>query len=79
MKYPNASKGLKTIVAAEFAALAASIAAVIVSALAWSGADAAEPAACKDASAGHDVCVAELLERRVGEAASVPGVRAVEA
>ena len=43
MKYPNASKGLQTIVIAEFIALAASIIAVIVSVLAFSGDDALAP------------------------------------
>ena len=42
MKYPNASKGLQTIVIAEFIAAAASILAVIVSALAFSSAEASE-------------------------------------
>ena len=42
MKYPNASKGLKTIVIAEFIALAASIFAVIVSIFALPGVDASE-------------------------------------
>lgn len=43
MKYPNASKGLQTIVIAEFLALAASVIAVIVSVLALPGADASNP------------------------------------
>ena len=43
MKYPNASKGLQTIMIAEFIALAASIIAVIVSVLAFSGVDTMEP------------------------------------
>ncbi len=43
MKYPNASKGLQTIVIAEFIALSASIIAVIVSVLALPGADASAP------------------------------------
>ena len=42
MKYPNASKGLQTIMIAEFIALATSIFAVIVSILALPGADAPE-------------------------------------
>ena len=42
MKYPNASKGLQIIVIAEFIALAASIAAVIVSILDLPGVDAPE-------------------------------------
>lgn len=42
MKYPNASKGLQTIVTAEFIALATSIFAVIVSVLALPGVDALE-------------------------------------
>ncbi|MBQ3300418.1 MAG: hypothetical protein IJG99_09080 [Ruminococcus sp.] len=42
MKYPNASKGLKTIVIAEFIALAASIIADIVSIFALPGVDASE-------------------------------------
>ena len=42
MKYPNASKGLQTIVIAEFIALAASFIAVIVSVLALPGVDAPE-------------------------------------
>ena len=43
MKYTNASKGLKLIVTAELLALAASILAVIMSVLAFSGDDAAKP------------------------------------
>ena len=43
MKYPNASKGLRTIMIAEFIALSASIIAVIVSVLALPGVDASEP------------------------------------
>ena len=43
MKYPNASKGLQTIMTAEFIALSASIIAVIVSVLALPGVDASEP------------------------------------
>ena len=42
MKYPNASKGLRTIVIAEFIALIASIIAVIVSVFALPGVDASE-------------------------------------
>lgn len=43
MKYPNASKGLQTIMIAEFISLSASIIAVIVSVLALPGVDASEP------------------------------------
>ena len=44
MNYPNASKGLQTILIAEFIALAASIIAVILSILALPGVDTPESA-----------------------------------
>ena len=43
LKYPNASKGLQTMVTAEFIALAASVIAVIVSVIALPGVGAPEP------------------------------------
>lgn len=43
MKYPNASKGLQTIMIAEFIALSASIIAVIISVLSFAGDDAPNP------------------------------------
>ena len=52
MQYPNASKGLRTMVIAEFIALAASIIAVIVSVLALSG---AEPSEAKNVTFGASI------------------------